>query len=70
MGMEGAEWPVALTTARCSRVARVVKAVLFTMMSGPPMASSSGRFSFASLGFWLTCRLQYTYMECKRLYGR
>lgn len=47
--------PVALTTARCSRDARLVRAVLFWMMSGPPMASSIGRFSLVNLGFWLIC---------------
>ena len=29
--------PVALTTARCSRDSRLARAVLFWMMSGPPM---------------------------------
>ena len=47
--------PVALTTARCSRDSRLARAVLFWMMSGPPMASSIGRFSLVSLGFWLIC---------------
>lgn len=51
----GADLPVALTTARCSRDASVLSALLLAMMSGPPMASSSGRFSFASAGFWLIC---------------
>ena len=47
--------PVALTTARCSSDSRLARAVLFWMMSGPPMASSIGRFSLISLGFWLIC---------------
>ena len=47
--------PVALTTAKCSSDSRLARAVLFWMMSGPPMASSIGRFSLVSLGFWLIC---------------
>ena len=47
--------PVALTAARCSRDSRLARAVLFWMMRGPPMASSIGRFSLVSLGFWLIC---------------
>ncbi len=54
----GADLPVALTTARCSRDASVVSALLLAMMSGPPMASSSGRLSFVSAGFWLICSAQ------------
>ena len=47
--------PVALTAARCSREVRLVSAVLFWMMRGPPIASSMGRLSLVSLGFWLIC---------------
>ena len=43
MGMAGAERPVALTTARCSRLDREVSALLLKMISGPPTASSMGR---------------------------
>ena len=47
--------PVALTAARCSRDSRLARALLFWMMRGPPMASSMGRLSLVSLGFWLIC---------------
>ena len=57
--------PVALTAARCSREARLVSAVLFWMMRGPPIASSMGRLSLVSLGFWLICKATRRRRQCQ-----
>ena len=55
--------PVALTTARCSSDSRLARAVLFWMIRGPPMASSIGRFSLVSLGFWLICAAAWNVVQ-------